>query len=162
MTPIPDGYRPGDAKCWYSGLEPCREYLVCLLQCEHHVQHGLPMVLHGRPDKWYKQVLIGKYEDLFENVDAGAEPPLALDVEMEGPELPAIEDVPSADALMAPSDDDVRPGPHHPLENLEEELWRMMNEEFGEPEAEEEEPEVQAEGPELGPEAEATCPIATT
>lgn len=31
---IPDSYKPGDAKVWYSGMEPCRPYLLALLKAE--------------------------------------------------------------------------------------------------------------------------------
>lgn len=31
---IPDSYKLGDAKVWYSGMEPCRPYLLALLKAE--------------------------------------------------------------------------------------------------------------------------------
>ncbi len=34
--PIPDGYKPKDAKVWFSGVEVSRLYLMALLRAEVH------------------------------------------------------------------------------------------------------------------------------
>ena len=82
---------------------------MCLLQAEHHATngHGLPLILHGQEDRWYKKALAGNYEGLLDL--AGADEDLPLDVDLApGPE-------PMAD----------EPPPPAPIEDVEEEALAL-------------------------------------
>ena len=99
--PIPCGYALGDPLVCFSGVEPCREYVVCLVQVAYHATNGvgLPTILHGRQDKWYKQSLDVNDADLL-NI-AGVDEGLPLDVDIApGPE-PLADELP----VPAPIDD---------------------------------------------------------
>ena len=52
---IADGFAPGDAKIWYSTLEPSAHYLQCLLRADELHAQGLLYVPHGRQEQKYKK-----------------------------------------------------------------------------------------------------------
>ena len=61
--PTPDGYIVGQAKLWFtSGVTVVKQYVLALLSAEDLKSQGLAMVPHGKDQRTYQQILMGKFD----------------------------------------------------------------------------------------------------
>ena len=58
---IPIGYTNGASKVYYTTRCPSKFYLMAMLKADDMLKRGLPIVMHGQKDAWYKSVLDGDF-----------------------------------------------------------------------------------------------------